>query len=1143
MKNRMKWMMLAVVVVVVSSVWAEITPWDPNDPNDLKFLLNFEDNFNATTTYARGWATAGPPFEKYNLTGTLMNFKPDCDAWEGDIPDRKIGTNSGDFRFYNDINPWGAPNDCRVSVNPNGWECLNFGDSTVKRTWTFWFYEMDHNDSNVPQSILNDETCFLRHTHKGATPTFFWDMYIKNTKLCFRNNVTGAKMQFQTKSSMAGLGVDPNEWHHAAFVIDRTTLTGSKIYIDGLPVEVEYGTLPKDLASGNVNTINNDSPMSVGAVATTVVPWRIEGEMDGMLDEIRVYHKDLSPIEVSIVYQTDGTVRPIALYPVPSCNEVPISVDLEWKPAAGAATQDVYFADDPAINDIHLTGNGAMKIVKNRDSNPAAPPIEPNISGPLRINTTYYWKVNANVVAGPDWHFTTITGKAADPTPKDEKQGVNFGRVELAWDAPDANNFDVYFGTASNPTVQVANHNVIIDGDPNWVVTAPTPGVTYYWKVVSFYPHGLSATSNVWKFRTAAYPIVFNTSKTAVTYTSVFPSQSIPAYNCKVYTGSWDVVGTGVLDACVAVINFNNFDYNDRYDIIVIPEYTSGTDDSARPTPLVINVVDGNFYFDGTMDISGTGGGVYNASADRIDRDISPIARCGGHRGPRKEITAGEAGPELLAGYYNIAYEFETRYGTQQNHYYATPTTINTTYGSGHTVSPSNPPPVLHPELPSGYDVFGLGCPLTPPYKNSGGGGYGGIGGDSGRGYQHGIFAGGATYGDEEIPIPFGGSAAGWAQTAPGSSGGGGVEINVKRTTHATGNIKLGTHAKILANGGSATQYVCQYPAGGGSGGSVKLVADSNVTIEAGALISVNGGKGGDGNEKGNNTGGGGGGGRVAIFYGNTYTPNGTITADGGAKGVIKDSLTYPLHNDKGLSFDGEDGTIYIVDSDVVSVRKASAPTPRDGDYMVYAPGPTNITLKWYSGYNATDACDQVYCDTNPNPTTAVGVPVPAKRGQHSSTITMAVSPGVTYNMKVQTTNKPGGTAFTPVDSDVWTFKTVDWRCLEPNWPAGQHYNPPQYYDSNYPPVPPIYQDPNMAGRQAWDINHDCVVTDVDFWFWAQHWQIDRGGFTYRLDLSDLDMYTSEWMTCRARVKNADESKCIGWPLTPDWVPADEAPL
>ena len=102
---------------------------------------------------------------------------------------------------------------------------------------------------------------------------------------------------------------------------------------------------------------------------------------------------------------------------------------------------------------------------------------------------------------------------------------------------------------------------------------------------------------------------------------------------------------------------------------------------------------------------------------------------------------------------------------------------------------------------PMEYGAFGLGTSMTAPYKDSGGAGYGGIGGCSGRGWIHGIMTDGYPYSDKEVPIPFGGSASSWAQTAPGNAGGGGVEID------ATGNVTFGTNAKILAKGGT-TLYI-----------------------------------------------------------------------------------------------------------------------------------------------------------------------------------------------------------------------------------------------------------------------------------------------------------------------------------------------
>ena len=89
--------------------------------------------------------------------------------------------------------------------------------------------------------------------------------------------------------------------------------------------------------------------------------------------------------------------------------------------------------------------------------------------------------------------------------------------------------------------------------------------------------------------------------------------------------------------------------------------------------------------------------------------------------------------------------------------------------------------------------VFGPGVPVNPPYKGGGGGGAGGVGGDAGRGYFFGVFSGGPSYGDKEVPVPFGGSAGGWGgdNSPGGAAGGGGIEIV------ATGNVVLDVNSQI----------------------------------------------------------------------------------------------------------------------------------------------------------------------------------------------------------------------------------------------------------------------------------------------------------------------------------------------------------
>jgi hypothetical protein len=125
----------------------------------------------------------------------------------------------------------------------------------------------------------------------------------------------------------------------------------------------------------------------------------------------------------------------------------------------------------------------------------------------------------------------------------------------------------------------------------------------------------------------------------------------------------------------------------------------------------------------------------------------------------------------------------------------------------------------------------------------------------------------------------------------------------------------------------------------------------------------------------------------------------------------------------------------------------------------------------------------------------------------------MNIVPDTTYWVRVKTSGTPD------VYSDTWSFKTVGWRCQEPSWDG----------------TPTL--DPN-GGWPAWDQNHDCVVNDLDLWYFARDWQVNRGGTTnfggkllYTLDMYNLDQFLDEWMTCRART----DGGCDDWPLTPDY--------
>jgi hypothetical protein len=915
-----------------------------------------------------------------------------------------------------------------------------------KHTWTFWF--------NVP----NFEGTIIRHASIHADPQD--PLYDDDKNLIWEIRIYGGTLQFyhknncltmQTASTLSDLGLTVNTWHSAAVVIDRsnsletgvpTTQLSTKIYIDGLEVPVIVTSL--NTASMNIDGTTHISPLWIGAG---------DREFDGLLDDVRLFKRVLTPLEVSILNQPDKT-NPVALLPIPRSSNVVISTGVSWEPATGEVTaQTLYFGTDPCNLPSKKSDDDSLNQATNAE-----------LGGPLALNTKYYWYVKSTIGGvdsnGPLWSFTSETGKALNPSPADGAEDINTTGVTLSWTTPTAGTYAVYLSKnralvdANDPCVRLANgisdHNVM--AGPNDVNSR---GSIYYWRVNSTYGSN-TVTGDIWSFRTKPYELVFNTSGVDTTYAS----HVVPAYAFVIHGDGWsDVCATGSLASDgVAVFNFpSGFNYDRRYDIIVVPTYRATDVNEFRfPTPLAIHVT-GDFYLDGRVQIAG----------DDVTTSTQAItfARSGGFAGPKhNQDTSIFNDRTVTVTDYWTSYLFNPADDS---------VILHGRFGTIHSSTAHN----IYVPTALAQSTFGPGVPVNPPYKGGGGGGAGGVGGDAGRGYFSGIFSGGPSYGDKEVSVPFGGSAGGWGGTATcGAAGGGGIEIV------ATGNMVLDSNSQIKADGGSQLCSAVGYPAGGGGGGSVRIIAGGSVTNKG--IIDVNGGKGGDGGQ-GNNTGGGGGGGRVAIFYGTTYSNTGTIAANGGARGVTyNDPCASGLP--AGLAQSGQNGTIFDTNG---SPKKASAPTPANGDRTVYChPDPCTIQLKWYSGYGGTT--DVVYCDTNPTPTTSRGS-VSATRGQHS--VSMTVSSGNTYYMKVVT----DGT----VSSDTWSFRTVNWRC-----PLA---------------VPGAY--PHPAGLE-WDSNHDCVIGFEDFEYFADDWLNSEFG-QYTLEFFDFNRFANEWRQCF----NRTDGGCAGF--------------
>jgi hypothetical protein len=163
------------------------------------------------------------------------------------------------------------------------------------------------------------------------------------------------------------------------------------------------------------------------------------------------------------------------------------SITLTWGSSANANSYDVYFGTS------------------------SNPPFLANQTGTSRTVTvtpgqTYFWKVVAKVNCGSAtttagvWSFTVqqtcnSPGTFSLSSPSNGQSVSSTTSVTLTWgSSANANSYDVYFGTSSNPPF-LANQT----GTSRTVTV--TPGETYFWKIVAKVNCGsATATAGVWSF-------------------------------------------------------------------------------------------------------------------------------------------------------------------------------------------------------------------------------------------------------------------------------------------------------------------------------------------------------------------------------------------------------------------------------------------------------------------------------------------------------------------------------------------------------------------------------------------------------------------------------------------------------------------
>ncbi len=177
------------------------------------------------------------------------------------------------------------------------------------------------------------------------------------------------------------------QWQHVAGTWDGVT---QRLYLNG--AEIASQTPSGVLSNGTM--IRLSSP---------------DGEpLNGMLDEVRVYDRALSPREITAVMNPAGLGKATEPIPADKATDVPRDVVLNWAPGESAVTHDVYFG--ASREDVNAAGrNNPLDVLVSQGQSDVSfdPP------GVLDFETTYYWRVD-EVNGAPDfaifkgdiWSFT-----------------------------------------------------------------------------------------------------------------------------------------------------------------------------------------------------------------------------------------------------------------------------------------------------------------------------------------------------------------------------------------------------------------------------------------------------------------------------------------------------------------------------------------------------------------------------------------------------------------------------------------------------------------------------------------------------------------------------------------------------------------
>jgi len=379
------------------------------------------------------------------------------------------------------------PNNHATDVNVNTDISWTGGDPDPYDTVA---YDVYFGTSSLPPKIVGNQsaTTYDPGTLNYGT-TYYWKIVAWDNHGAWASS---SIWDFTTHNDPPNVPSSPSPVNHATGVSVNADLS----WVGGDPN-------PGDIVSYDIyfGTVSPPPQVAVGQSATTYDPGTMSYNTKYYWKIVAWDNHGASTIGPTWDFNTENLAPYEPSNPDPYNGETDVDVNyiLSWTggdPDGDAVTYDVHFG----------TSSPPPQVVINQSGTTYDPST-------MYGSTPYYWKIVAHdnhgaSTEGPVWQFTTKATpndppyKPSNPNPANGAINILIA-ADLSWTCSDPNpgdtlNYDVYFGTSSDPP-QVESGQSATTYNPPINMTYNT---IYYWKIVAHDNHGAYTIGDKWSFTT-----------------------------------------------------------------------------------------------------------------------------------------------------------------------------------------------------------------------------------------------------------------------------------------------------------------------------------------------------------------------------------------------------------------------------------------------------------------------------------------------------------------------------------------------------------------------------------------------------------------------------------------------------------------